>query len=264
MSRAVAVMNPKGGVGKTTTATNLAVVLAKMNETCLLIDADPDGAATYSVGIDSATTEADILGVFEGRYTPRQAIVHTQVEGLDILPSCVRTIEHTGWQLRLAADRQVLSRIVRAAKREYSWVFLDCPPSLGNMTLGALDAADSVIIPVQCSMPALNSLSKLMRLIRYVSARSNPDLDVDGLLVTMYDARTSSSPRVWSRLRESMGDLVFDTYIPHNARLNEATFHRVPAVVFAPNSPGARSYRRVALELKQRTSKPAEALADAV
>ena len=251
---AFAIMNPKGGVGKTTTACNLAAALALDGHRTLLVDADPDGAATLAFGLQPEQIDAGLLNVFQGQVTPRDAILATAVDGLEILPNGLRTADESRLLLQLAADRTVLSRVVAAARAEYAWVVLDCPPLIGEMTLGALCSADGVLIPVQCGNFALKSMAKLFRLIRDVNRTDNPNLTIDGVLVTMYDARTASSPRVWRELRVSLGGMLMDTYIPHNARLNEATFLGSPSVVADPSASGSRAYRRLALEVVRRVS----------
>ncbi|MCC6224340.1 MAG: ParA family protein [Thermoleophilia bacterium] len=244
-----AVVNQKGGVGKTTTAVNLAACLAEAGERILVVDLDPQANATSGLGQRAnGTSTYDLL---DG--APLDAVVHeTPFANLDLVPS---RPELAGASVELAGrgdGETYLERSLRDAHERYSFVFLDCPPSLGPLTVNALAAADRVIVPVQCEYYALEGLAQLLRSIELVRARLNPRLAIAGMLLTMADGRTRLAADVAAQVRRAFGDLVFEAVVPRSVRLAEAPSHGLPITAYDSSSPGAAAYYRVAGELVER------------
>ena len=244
----VAVVNQKGGVGKTTTAVNLGASIATMDRSVLLVDIDPQGNSTSGLGVDKRSIEHDAYEVLLGSLPIEQAIVPTGAGRLDLLPS---TIDLAGAEIELVS---VLSRETRLRKAleplagRYDFVFIDCPPSLGLLTLNALAAADAVIIPVQAEYYALEGLSQLTTVIARVREALNPSLRLHGVLVTMFDGRTKLASEVMQEVNAHFPTQVFQTQIPRNIRLSEAPSFGKPALLFDPRSRGAQAYLSLARE----------------
>jgi chromosome partitioning protein len=258
MARIIAIANQKGGVGKTTTAVNLAASLAIAEKRTLLIDADPQGNATSGVGIergDRARSLYDVL--LDG--TPISEVVR-QDEQLPFLHVIPATQDLIGAEIELInrPDREtILRRALDLARAEYDYILIDCPPSLGLVTLNVLTAADGVIIPIQCEYYALEGISQLLNTIRLVQQNFNPDFQIDGVLLTMYDARLNLSRQVVGEAKEYFGAKVFRTLIPRNIRLAEAPSFGKPILLYDLQSVGAKSYLAVAEELMKRTEERA-------
>lgn len=252
MSRVVAVANQKGGVGKTTTAVNLGACLGDLGRSVLLIDLDPQGNATSGIGVDRRKLEASIYDCLVRDIEPIKALRATEWRGLWVLPS---SLDLAGADIELVnmPERETRLRRVAAKLRDnYDYTIIDCPPSLGLLTVNALTAADSVLIPIQCEYYALEGLSQLLNIIKLVRNRLNSSLDLEGVLLTMFDGRTNLSLQVADDVKKYFREKVYQTIIPRNVRLSEAPSHGKPIAVYDPRSRGAEVYRELAEEVVRR------------
>ncbi|MCE4051969.1 MULTISPECIES: AAA family ATPase [Bacillaceae] len=249
MGRVITVANQKGGVGKTTTSVNLGSCLAYIGKRVLLVDTDPQGNATSGVGIEKADVDHCIYDVLVDDIEASQVIKATNVENLDVIPA---TIQLAGAEIELVStiSREVrLKRALEEVKDRYDYILIDCPPSLGLLTINALTASDAVLIPVQCEYYALEGLSQLLNTVRLVQKHLNHELAIEGVLLTMLDARTNLGIQVIEEVKKYFQDKVFKTIIPRNVRLSEAPSHGEPIIIYDPKSRGAEVYLELAKEV---------------
>lgn len=252
MSKIIAFANQKGGVGKTTSCINISSAIALMGKKVLIVDVDPQGNATSGVGVKKSPDLKSIYNTIVGEASVDSVIQKTAIENLDILPASIDLAGGEVEMVYMDSREQVLKRILTECKNSYDYITIDCPPSLGLLTLNALTAADSVLIPIQCEFFALEGLSQLMNTVRFVKKRLNPQLTIEGVLLTMRDSRSSLGNQVTEEIKKYFANTVYENSIPRNVRLAESPSHGLPIFLYDKACTGAKAYLKVAEELLTR------------
>lgn len=252
MSRIIAIANQKGGVGKTTTAINLSASLAEKGKKVLLIDTDPQGNATSGFGIDKNELDNTIYELILGECSVQDCIIKEVIQGVSILPSNVNLAAAEIELIGVDKKEYILKNEIDWVRDEYDFIIIDCPPSLSMLTVNAMTTADSVLVPIQCEYYALEGLSQLIHTVNLVKERLNPELDMEGVVFTMYDSRTNLSSQVVDNVKEHLEQNVYKTVIPRNIRLAEAPSYGMPIQKYDPKSAGAEAYMLLADEVINR------------
>lgn len=249
MGKIIAIANQKGGVGKTTTAINLSACLAEKGKRVLSVDMDPQGNMTSGLGLDKNSVDNTIYDLIIGEVTIEEAVKRNIHENLDIIPT---SIDLSGAEIELLDEENkeyILKNALYKVKENYDFIIIDCPPSLSILTINAMTTADSVLVPIQCEYYALEGLSQLIHTVNLVKERLNPDLDMDGVVFTMYDSRTNLSSQVVDNVKSHLSQKVYNTLIPRNIRLAEAPSYGKPINMYDPKSAGSESYMALAEEV---------------
>ena len=255
MGKIIALANQKGGVGKTTTAINLAASLAYLGKKILLVDADPQANASSGLGVDVREVKKTIYECLVEEIEPTQAIIGTEVENLYLIPSHIDLVGAEIEMLEIEQREKIMRRMLQPLKNQYDYILIDCLPSLGLITVNALSASDAVIIPVQCEYFALEGISKLLNTIKIIKNKLNPELAIEGFLLTMYDNRLRLANQVYSEVQKHFGELVFKSVIQRNVKLSEAPSHGKPVLLYDKESKGTQNYMDLAKELILREKK---------
>jgi chromosome partitioning protein len=255
MGKIIALANQKGGVGKTTTSMNLAASLAALEKKVLLIDADPQANASSGLGVDSTQVDCTIYNCLIDRVDVREAIYSTDVENLDIIPSHIDLVGAEIEMLNRSNRERIMLDMLSPVVQDYDYILIDCSPSLGLITVNALTAANSVIIPVQCEYFALEGISKLLNTIKIIKSKLNPQLEIEGFLLTMYDSRLRLANQIYDEVKRHFRELVFRTVIQRNVKLSEAPSHGLPVLHYDVDSAGARNHLALAQEIIEKNEK---------
>lgn len=249
MGKIIALANQKGGVGKTTTSMNLAASLATLEKRVLLIDADSQANASSGLGVDLSQVDCSIYECLIGGRDVREAIYTTDIERLDVIPSNINLVGAEVEMLSFQGREFILKRLLEPLAGDYDYILIDCSPSLGLITINALTAANSVIIPVQCEYFALEGISKLLNTIKLVKKKLNPALEIEGFLLTMYDSRLRLANQIYDEVKRHFQELVFKTVIQRNVKLSEAPSHGLPAILYDADSTGSKNHLALAREI---------------
>lgn len=252
MGKIIAIANQKGGVGKTTSTINLAASLATLEKSVLVVDADPQANASTGLGVDLKEVECSIYECIVNRADVHDAIYTTDIEGLDIIPSHIDLVGAEVEMLNIDEREYVLKHILEPIRNEYDYILIDCSPSLGLITVNALTAADSVIIPVQCEYFALEGIIKLLSTIKIIKSRLNTKLEIEGFLLTMYDSRLRLANQIYDEVKRHFQELVFKTVIQRNVKLSESPSHGLPVILYDADSTGAKNHLSLAKEIINR------------
>ena len=252
LGKIIALVNQKGGVGKTTTTINLAASLATLDKAVLVIDADPQANASSGLGVNLQEVDCSIYECIINHADVRDAIYTTDINGLDIIPSHIDLVGAEIEMLSIPDREKVLKNILSTIRDDYDYILIDCSPSLGLITVNALTAADSVIIPVQCEYFALEGIGKLLSTIKIIKSKLNPQLEIEGFLLTMYDSRLRLANQIYDEVKRHFQELVFKTVIQRNVKLGEAPSHGLPAILYDADSTGTKNYLALAKEIINR------------
>lgn len=254
MSKIIALANQKGGVGKTTTTINLAASLAALEKKVLVVDADPQANASSGLGIDIRNLKNTVYEGLIGKCKPQEVVMNTPFENIDIIPSHINLVGAELEMVQMGNREKRLRDLLIPLNESYDYILIDCSPSLGIITVNALTASDSIIIPVQCEYFALEGLSKLLNTIKIIKSRLNPKLEIEGFLLTMYDSRLRLHNQIYEEVRNHFKELVFDTVIQRNVTLSESQSHAKPALMYDAGSRGAINHMQLAQEIIEKNA----------
>jgi len=255
MGKIIALANQKGGVGKTTTTINLAASLATLEKKVLVVDADPQANASSGLGVDIKKVDCSIYECIINKVDIHEAIYSTDIDGLDIIPSHIDLVGAEIEMLNLENREKIIKNTLAPIKNDYDFILIDCSPSLGLITVNALTAADSVIVPVQCEYFALEGISKLLNTIKIIKVKLNPELEIEGFLLTMYDARLRLANQIYDEIKRHFQELVFKTVIQRNVKLSEAPSHGIPVILYDADSKGSQNHLALAQEIIKKNIK---------
>ena len=249
MGKIIALANQKGGVGKTTTTMNLGASLATLEKSVLIVDADPQANASSGLGVDIKEVECSLYECIVNKADVRDAIYTTDIDNLDIIPSHIDLVGAEIEMLNMDNREKIIRQLLEPIRAEYEYILIDCSPSLGLITVNALSAADSVIIPVQCEYFALEGISKLLNTIKIIKNKLNPTLEIEGFLLTMYDSRLRLANQIYDEVKRHFQELVFKTVIQRNVKLSESPSHGLPVILYDADSTGSKNHLALAKEI---------------